>query len=120
MRIDELIDLVGEHAALRLGQQLGGCRLYISRRSDFDRVVAAVGEGAAEALRRRYAGDRVDAPPVTSISRRIARRRAAQLLRIGHSVRETSRRTGLPRRTVRRLARAEHTQPAAGEGGERE
>ncbi|MDE1461624.1 hypothetical protein [Spartinivicinus poritis] len=61
--LHELAEIIGPEAALKLGQNLGGARLYIPHRmTDEHILVALIGREAAEQLSDYYQGDHIELP----------------------------------------------------------
>jgi hypothetical protein len=57
-----LVELIGEKAALRLLEQRGGTRVYISDPEEGRALADIVGLDAAAAMRRKYGATRVKLP----------------------------------------------------------
>lgn len=57
-----LVELIGEAAALRLLEQRGGTRVYVSDPEEGRALVDIVGLDAAAAMRRKYGATRVKLP----------------------------------------------------------
>ncbi|HEV2556828.1 MAG TPA: helix-turn-helix domain-containing protein [Bosea sp. (in: a-proteobacteria)] len=57
-----LVELIGEKAALRLLEERGGTRVYVSDAKEGRALVEIVGLDAAAAMRRKYGATRVKLP----------------------------------------------------------
>jgi hypothetical protein len=94
--LGELIEIVGEEAALKLVGAFGGTRLYVPQLPDANDALAnLIGLSAAQRLARIYGGDRVDVPNPTA--RRV---RILELRNTGLSADAIARELGCTRRRV--------------------
>jgi len=72
--LEEIADIIGEAAALRLAQARGGTRVYIPHDPTPGCVLAQiVGLDAAHKLARLYAGDRPEIPQAARLKNKRAR-----------------------------------------------
>jgi len=78
--LEELIELLGEEAAVKHVAAYGGTRLYVPHDPEADdALVSSIGLSAAIRLARVYGGDRVDVPNPTPRRTRILQLRARGL-----------------------------------------
>ena len=57
-----LVDLIGEEAAIRLCQEYGGLRIYITKRPESSKLVPTIGGVAAESLCAAFGGEEIMLP----------------------------------------------------------
>ncbi|MDE1465654.1 Mor transcription activator family protein [Spartinivicinus poritis] len=61
--MNKLTETIGEQAAIKLGQCLGGARIYIPRVIDKDHlIILAVGQEAATKIAARFKGQTIQIP----------------------------------------------------------
>lgn len=95
--LEEIADVVGEAAALRLALKCGGTRVYVPHRPRKGLVlVDIVGLPAARALAAHYAGERLEIPRAHRL-----RSKRARIVREQGSNAEVARRLGCTERWVR-------------------
>lgn len=103
--MEELVELVGQAAALRLVAARGGTRIYVpGALSDGHWLIRTMGEGSALALVGHVAtgtgGAQIDLPRGPTGQQAEQRAKLAAAIETGRSANEISRDLGINRRTV--------------------
>lgn len=85
----DLVDLIGEDAAIRLCQEYGGLCVYITKRPETSKLVPTIGHVAAESLCAAFGGEEIMLPAL--IRRPQIKEKIVVLLRAGVSYAEIAR-----------------------------
>lgn len=109
MTLQQMIDAAGIDKMLEISLALGGRRVYISRSPAPEKGSAAHALGADlwAALQKDFAGDTVEIPSRSAVLHAQKLIRAGEMLEAGMSINMTARKTGLSKRTVRRIRMAD-------------
>ena len=100
--IDQIAEVIGQDAAVRLCQAVGGVSWYIPHKPGPDHQIAKIiGQRAWIGLCATFGGTRLNLPKGEA---RLKHLRATQLLKAGEfSVRQIALQTGLTERTISRM-----------------
>jgi len=112
---NELIDTVGQDAAVALARQFGGVALSVPKTVPLlHPITQTVGPEAAKRLAWRYGGERLNIPQERTTLRRLD---AISLRQMGYSLAAIAERLGVNMRTARRYVRGIAVNPRAHHDG---
>lgn len=96
----DLVELIGEPAAMKLLAARGGTEITIPQRIDGSQLAGIVGRDAAMRMADHFGAGRLVLPTGAARGAGARRAEAMRLLRRGHSLREVAMACGLHTRTI--------------------